>query len=34
MQAAWENDSRTLLYGVDCGRSLWYTAVARRQVIP
>ncbi len=34
MQAAWENDSKTLLYGVDCGRSLWYTAVARRQVIP
>jgi hypothetical protein len=34
MQASWENDSKTLLYGVDCGRSLWYTAVARRQVIP
>ncbi|HEY2002764.1 MAG TPA: glycosyltransferase 87 family protein [Acidobacteriaceae bacterium] len=34
MQPAWENDSRTLLYGTDCGRSLWFTAVARRRVIP
>jgi hypothetical protein len=33
-QPAWENDSRTLLYGTDCGRSLWFTAVARRRVIP
>jgi hypothetical protein len=34
MQPAWENDSRTLLYGTDCGRSLWFTAVARRRVVP
>ena len=34
IQPAWEQDSKTLLYGTDCGRSLWFTAVARRQVIP
>lgn len=34
IQSAWEPDSRTLLYGTDCGRSLWFTAVARRRVIP
>jgi Tol biopolymer transport system component len=34
IQPTWEDDSRTLLYGADCGRSLWYTAVARRRVIP
>jgi hypothetical protein len=34
MQPAWEDDSRTLLYGTDCGRSLWFTAIARRRVIP
>jgi hypothetical protein len=34
MQPAWEDDSRTLLYGADCGRSLWFTAMARRRVIP
>ena len=33
IQPAWEADSRTLLYGTDCGRSLWFTAVARRRVI-
>jgi hypothetical protein len=31
---AWENDSKTLLYGTDCGRSLWFTAIARRRVVP
>jgi hypothetical protein len=31
---AWEDDSKTLLYGTDCGRSLWFTAIARRRVIP
>jgi len=30
----WESDSKTLLYSTDCGRSLWFTAVARRKVIP
>jgi hypothetical protein len=34
IEAAWENDSTTLLYSTDCGRSLWFTAVARRRVIP
>jgi hypothetical protein len=34
IQPAWESDSRTLLYGTDCGRSIWFTAVALRTVIP
>jgi len=34
IQPAWEDDSKTLLYGTDCGRSLWFTALARRRVIP
>jgi hypothetical protein len=34
IQSSWEDDSRTLLYSTDCGRSLWFTAVARRRVIP
>jgi hypothetical protein len=33
IQPAWESDSKTLLYSTDCGRSLWFTAVARRLVI-
>ena len=28
IEPAWENDSKTLLYGTDCGRSLWFTAIA------
>lgn len=34
IQPSWESDSKTLLYSTDCGRSLWFTAVARRRVIP
>ena len=34
IQPAWDSDSKTLLYGTDCGRSVWFTAVARRRVIP
>jgi hypothetical protein len=34
IEPAWENDSTTLLYSTDCGRSLWFTAIARRRVIP
>jgi WD40-like Beta Propeller Repeat len=34
IQPAWESDSRTLLYDTDCGRSVWFTAVARRRVVP
>jgi hypothetical protein len=33
IEPAWEDDSKTLLYSTDCGRSLWFTAVARRRVI-
>jgi hypothetical protein len=34
IQPGWESDSKTVLYGTDCGRSVWFTAVARRKVIP
>lgn len=34
IQPSWERDGKTLLYGTDCGRSLWFTAVARRSVLP
>ncbi len=34
LDPAWESDSKTLLYGSDCGRALWFTALARRQVLP
>jgi len=33
IQPSWESDSKTLLYSTDCGRSLGFTAVARRRVI-
>ena len=34
IEPSWEGDSKTLLYSTDCGRSLWFTAIARRRVIP
>ena len=34
IQSSWEGDSKTLLYGTDCGRGLWFTAIARRKVVP
>jgi hypothetical protein len=34
IQPSWESDSKTLLFSTDCGRSLWFTAIARRRVIP
>jgi hypothetical protein len=34
IEPTWEEDSKTLLYGTDCGRSLWFTAIARRRVVP
>jgi Tol biopolymer transport system component len=34
IQPSWKEDSKTLLYGTDCGRSVWFTAVAAREVIP
>jgi Glycosyltransferase family 87/WD40-like Beta Propeller Repeat len=34
MQPSWESDGKTLLYTTDCGRSVWFTAVAQRRVIP
>ena len=34
IQPSWESDSKRLLYGTDCGRSIWFTAVSRRKVVP
>jgi hypothetical protein len=34
IQPSWDSGSTTLLYGTDCGRSVWFTAVAQRRVIP
>jgi len=34
IESSWESDSKTVLYANDCGRSLWFTAIARRRVIP
>jgi Glycosyltransferase family 87/WD40-like Beta Propeller Repeat len=34
IEPAWQDDSKTILYGTDCGRSLWFTTIARRRVIP
>ncbi len=34
IEPSWEVDSKTLIYADDCGRSVWFTAIARRRVIP
>ena len=34
IESSWEADSKTLIYADDCGRSVWFTAIARRRVIP
>jgi hypothetical protein len=34
IEPAWGSDSKTLLYASDCGRSLWFTALYKRRVIP
>lgn len=34
IQPGWESNSKTILYGTDCGRSVWFTAIARRRIIP
>jgi Tol biopolymer transport system component len=34
IQPTWLADSKTILYSTDCGRSLWFTAIAQRRVIP
>jgi hypothetical protein len=34
IESSWEVDSKTLIYADDCGRSVWFTAIARRRVIP
>jgi Tol biopolymer transport system component len=34
IQPSWEEDAKTLLYATDCGRSIWFTAIAKRRVIP
>jgi hypothetical protein len=33
IEPAWLGDSKTLLYGSDCGRALWFTAICRRRVL-
>lgn len=34
VEPSWEGDSKAILYSTDCGRSVWFTAVARRTVVP
>lgn len=34
VEPSWESDAKTLVYATDCGRSLWFTAIARRRVLP
>jgi hypothetical protein len=34
IESSWEADSKALIYANDCGRSLWFTAISRRRVIP
>jgi len=34
VEPSWEADSKTVVYANDCARSLWFTAIARRRVIP
>lgn len=34
VQAAWEPDSRTILFASDCGRAVGLTALYRRRVVP
>ncbi|WP_263416530.1 glycosyltransferase 87 family protein [Terriglobus albidus] len=34
IQPSWEQDSKHIVYGSDCGRALWFTAVSRRQIVP
>jgi len=30
----WESDSKNLVYATDCGRSLWFTGISTRRVVP
>ncbi len=34
VEPAWASDSKTLIYASDCGRSLWFTALYKRRIIP
>ena len=34
IEPSWEPDSKTVTYADDCGRSLWFTAISLRRVIP
>ena len=34
IEPTWEADSKTVVYADDCGRSLWFTAISRRRLIP
>lgn len=33
-EPAWNADSKTLYYASDCGRTLWFSAICKRRVIP
>jgi len=32
VEPTWASDSKTLVYGSDCGRALWFTALCRRRI--
>ncbi len=32
VEPTWASDSKTLVYGSDCGRALWFTALCRRHI--
>jgi Glycosyltransferase family 87/WD40-like Beta Propeller Repeat len=32
VESTWASDSKTLVYGSDCGRALWFTALCRRRI--
>jgi hypothetical protein len=32
VEPTWASDSKTLIYGSDCGRALWFTALCRRRI--
>jgi hypothetical protein len=34
IEAAWQSDSKTIVYANDCGRALWFTALVQRRILP
>jgi Tol biopolymer transport system component len=34
ISATWTANSKELIYGSDCGRALWFTALCKRRVLP